>query len=604
MRRPTAFKIVAFTTMIIWILLRYGRVLLGGSSQKKMLLIIDAGSSGTRMNAFQFAVNAHSSKHLTDIQLIKPEAAVHKIPRRSLESRRAYKRVETEPGLHTFSNATSSYPLIRKVALSPLLDWAKAVVPVKQWSSTPVFLFATAGMRKLPKSDQDKILAEARQVLTSESSFLFEDTWARVLSGSDEGLYSWVSLNYAAKVLNSRKREERVGSLDLGGSSLQVTYEMDPVAENFNLNGPEGDQTGVSNFSLLNKRFTMFTRSYSHYGLDDAFERSIVNLLDASKGGSDVDNSFTELVSKSSSEPAANDQPRPPTFVMHPCLPKNYKEAFAYQIPEPSSIVLIGNPDKEACQQLVLQLLKPPPSNCSSPQSCTGHIPLPRLPSDITFVGISGFHVVNHFFGLQDSHMAGNMQKGVLGIRSKAESFCNQTWEEVKEQHPYDFGSETYCFRANYVSSLLVHGLGLEPERVTLDDGTTSWTLGAALVEGSKINGLLDEFSVATSDERKFETTTVVLVLVVLSGLAMTIMMCLLGIASVPRWQSASGKSSFLQTKYFQARNKSLAALCTAGTDGNGEMETGHVSGRPMSRSSTFSRRLYAQEGGISFTDR
>jgi len=214
--------------------------------------------------------------------------------------------------------------------------------------------------------------------------------------------------------------------------------------------------------------------------------------------------------------------------------------------------------------------------------------------------------------------MAGNMQKGVGGIRSKAESFCNQTWEEVKEQHPYDFGSETYCFRANYVSSLLVHGLGLEPERVTLDGGTTSWTLGAALVEGSKINGLLDEFSVANSDERKIPkesrssgTTAVVLVVLVFSCLAMALMICFLGVGSVPRWQSASGKSSFLQTKYFQSRNKPSAALSTAGTGGNGEMENHTnalglvpVSGRPMSRSSTFSRRLYAQECGFSFTDR
>ena len=280
--------------------------------------------------------------------------------------------------------------------------------------------------------------------------------------------------------------------------------------------------------------------------------------------------------------------------------------------------MLVGNPDKDACRELVLQLVTAPASNCSSSiqskAECKGHISLPRLPSDITFVGISGFHVVNHFFGLQGMHAAGTMQKGVLGIQSKAESFCNQSWEEVKEQHPDDFGSETYCFRANYVSSLLLHGLGLEPERVIMDDGTASWTLGAALVEGSKINGLLDGASVSAPEERRIPNerrSSVVLVVLVCSCLVMALILCFFGVASAPRWQSASGKTSFLQTKYFQSRNKPSTALCTVSTGGNGEMENHAnvlglvpISGRPMSRSSTFSRRLYAQECGLSFTDR
>jgi hypothetical protein len=31
----------------------------------------------------------------------------------------------------------------------PLLEWAEAAVPRRQWAQTPVFLFGTAGLRKL-----------------------------------------------------------------------------------------------------------------------------------------------------------------------------------------------------------------------------------------------------------------------------------------------------------------------------------------------------------------------------------------------------------------------------------------------------------------------
>lgn len=575
------------TFMIIYnAFLWYGRVnkVIRGVTPK-MLLIIDAGSSGTRMNAFQITwstIHSHDP-HPETVQLIGPEAALHKVPRHSVDGRRAYKRVETAPGLHTFSN-TSSYPLMGKVALIPLLDWAKAVVPVKQWSSTPVFLLATAGMRKLPIADQEKILEEARKVLKSESHFLFEDAWARVLSGSDEGLYSWASLNYATKALTNTERESRVGSLDLGGSSLQVTFE---VSNPMGKNGAEG-WPAASNFSLLNRQFRMFTQSYSHYGLDDAFERSIVNLLEKSKPEVGAKNSLADQ------DDSAFSNFKPPVHLLvHPCLPKNYKEMYKRlslfnQVPEPSSIILEGNPDKDACHELVRQLVV-----SSLP-------PLPQLPSDIVFVGISGFHVVNHFFGLQKG--------SITEIESKAGSFCRQAWEEVQEQHPDDLGSETYCFRAIYISYLLSQGLGLQPWQVKMDDGTASWTLGAALVEGSQCV-MVSGYGIRSQSKSRYYSAAKIL-------LCLALIVCIIAIICFitfpPRWALAyiNGGTSFLrilQPKP-QTRTTLSAFSTTGGSDLVGKKGTLcgvlPASGRSMSRSSTFSRRLYAQECGTTVTDR
>lgn len=50
-------------------------------------------------------------------------------------------------------------------ALGPLLDWAAAVVPSRRRKSTPVFLFGTAGMRKLALPQQASLLVQIRTVL-------------------------------------------------------------------------------------------------------------------------------------------------------------------------------------------------------------------------------------------------------------------------------------------------------------------------------------------------------------------------------------------------------------------------------------------------------
>ena len=59
---------------------------------------------------------------------------------------------------------------LHRKALGPLLEWAEAVVPRRQWGRTPIFLFGTAGLRKLPNEAQQSLLADLRDAL-SQCSF-------------------------------------------------------------------------------------------------------------------------------------------------------------------------------------------------------------------------------------------------------------------------------------------------------------------------------------------------------------------------------------------------------------------------------------------------
>ena len=73
-----------------------------------------------------------------------------------------YHRVETQPGLDTFVGQPQA---LRVSALQPLLEWAQAVVPLAAHATTPVFLLATGGVRRLHLNQQQQLMEEIRAVL-------------------------------------------------------------------------------------------------------------------------------------------------------------------------------------------------------------------------------------------------------------------------------------------------------------------------------------------------------------------------------------------------------------------------------------------------------
>lgn len=68
------------------------------------VLVIDAGSSGTRMYAYSWRPGEAGSGGAPRLQAVPSTAAPHKVPRRALPDKRAYQRVETEPGLDAFAD--------------------------------------------------------------------------------------------------------------------------------------------------------------------------------------------------------------------------------------------------------------------------------------------------------------------------------------------------------------------------------------------------------------------------------------------------------------------------------------------------------------------
>ncbi|GAX78358.1 hypothetical protein CEUSTIGMA_g5800.t1 [Chlamydomonas eustigma] len=168
-------------------------------NKDRYVVVIDCGSSGTRLFAYIWRPG-ESDQSLPEIYAIKPSEASDMIPKKARKG--IYERVETQPGIDTFANDLQG---LRTRSLGPLLNWACAVIPSRQRSSTPLYLFATAGVRKLPEASRDHLLNAIRAEL-SVSGFRFEPHWARIISGTDEGMYGWVSMNYLLGALGPVSR--------------------------------------------------------------------------------------------------------------------------------------------------------------------------------------------------------------------------------------------------------------------------------------------------------------------------------------------------------------------------------------------------------------
>ena len=95
-------------------------------------ILFDAGSSGTRLRIYRFLASGHSLEPSNVRELSSsPDKAT--------------------PGISGLADDPSRV----EEYMTPLLESAKRTIPEDKQASTPIFLFATAGMRLVPKDQAD-----------------------------------------------------------------------------------------------------------------------------------------------------------------------------------------------------------------------------------------------------------------------------------------------------------------------------------------------------------------------------------------------------------------------------------------------------------------
>ncbi|KRZ73189.1 Nucleoside-diphosphatase uda-1 [Trichinella papuae] len=209
-------------------------------------MIIDAGSTGTRLEIFEFSHNPSNPSIPFKLQ------------------KELF--VERNPGLSSYS----SVPKEAAAVVADLMEEAKLAIPQCLWKHSPVALRATAGFRLLPKETVKTILQEIETVLR-DSPFLTGEDPATVLDGTDEGIFGWFTLNYLLDRLESLMQESNAQRLtigeklsaaafDLGGGSTQVTFILRGSEEQY-------PSSFIKEITLFSKKVKLYSHSYLGNGV-------------------------------------------------------------------------------------------------------------------------------------------------------------------------------------------------------------------------------------------------------------------------------------------------------------------------------------------------
>lgn len=211
-------------------------------------VVIDAGSTGSRVLAFTFK---HDFLNGNQLKLVDE----------------LWKQVK--PGLSSFAEE----PVKAGQSVAELLAAAKERIPAKYWSSTPITLKATAGLRLLPAAQSEAIINEVKKVLQS-SGFQTENTadekLIEIMNPMEEGLFAWFTVNYLLDAFKPGKLLwQSAASLDLGGGSTQITF----APKKFPVEGIEGRKHFIHQVDIVgNEPWQVYSHSYLGLGLMAARE--------------------------------------------------------------------------------------------------------------------------------------------------------------------------------------------------------------------------------------------------------------------------------------------------------------------------------------------
>ncbi|XP_041469600.1 ectonucleoside triphosphate diphosphohydrolase 5-like isoform X1 [Lytechinus variegatus] len=151
-------------------------------------------------------------------------------------------------------------------SIKVLLDVALRSIPFSHWSTTPVALKATAGLRLIPERKAKALLNEV-YAMFKRSSFHVEtpETTVDIMNGTDEGIFMWVTVNFLNRALISSTPETR-GTLDMGGGSTQVTF----LPRNEETLSHQIHNTNIKTYPFLHHQYKLYTKSFLGLGLKAA----------------------------------------------------------------------------------------------------------------------------------------------------------------------------------------------------------------------------------------------------------------------------------------------------------------------------------------------
>ncbi|KAF7596383.1 Golgi apyrase [Aspergillus hancockii] len=430
-------------------------------------VVLDAGSSGTRVYVYRWLNNAAArkeadSKDLKSLPEIKTKPEWTK---------------KIHPGVSSFVDRPED---IGPQHLAELLEHAQKIVPNDAIKDTPIFLLATAGMRLLPDMGRKTLLDQICSYARENSDFLLPDcdVHIQVIPGVTEGLYGWIAANYLLGSFDAPERHDHgkghhtYGFLDMGGASAQIAFAPNSTETEKHAN--DLTMLRLRNVDGSTQEHKVFVTSWLEFGVHEARRR----YLESMQAASAIDN-IKELPD--------------------PCLPSGLRTAIDGErlTAEQHGISLLGTGKFDECLRQTYPLLdKDAP--CPD-QPCLLHSThVPAIDFDVNhFIGISEYwHTTHDVFEMGHKDKAYDFNT----YQQRVESFCSQDWETIEmgiEQHKWkklnhEKASEI-CFKASWIINVLHNGIGVP--RVGLEDTTGSPHNGTKeVIAQAQSKGFLDPF--------------------------------------------------------------------------------------------------------------
>ncbi|WP_421695967.1 hypothetical protein [Aestuariivirga sp.] len=259
-KRAFSYKAFAFALLVLGISPHHALA----QASPLYRVVIDAGSSGSRIYLFEVTPGPYPIvKQLAAFKGVKGDDGLDNF----LDGRGG---VEKNLGPEAVGSAMLS-PLLREI--QPKLDELKV-----SHKDVTVDLLATAGMRSVQKpigehdvAAVDAFYAKVRAAIEVEG---FPAGEVRTTDGSaEEGIWTWVDLNDRYRDA-FRSTKQPVGIVEVGGSSLQVSFPID---------GLPNPAANVYEVKINGRSFSVFDRTYIGLGQDDA--RKAMRVLDPPADG-------------------------------------------------------------------------------------------------------------------------------------------------------------------------------------------------------------------------------------------------------------------------------------------------------------------------------
>jgi Golgi apyrase len=432
-------------------------------------VILDAGSSGTRVHIYRWLKSDTARKSASEAQL-------HKLP--DIETDKKWTK-KIHPGISTFGEHPHD---VGPEHLNELLTHALRHVPLDEVPNTPLFLLATAGMRILPSVQRQSVLKEVCDFAQKTTQFQLPDCGlhVQVIPGETEGLYGWIAANYLLGGFDNPEGHEHgnghhtYGFLDMGGASAQIAFAP---------NATEADKHS-NDLTLLRLRsidggpleYKVFVTTWLGFGVNQARERYVKALL--------------------ASSPGAKEYP-------DPCLPAGAKltvskDGKVIQDKKASGQPLIGIGIFSECIHQTYPLLEKEKECLDSPCLINGQH-TPAIDFDVNhFVGVSEYyHTTHEIFEMahrdDDGYDFESYQKAV-------DEFCSKSWKDIEKgingkKWGKKVDEETaleVCFKSSWLINVLHDGIGVP--RVGIENLDSAHNITKAKVGGGKKKDFLNPF--------------------------------------------------------------------------------------------------------------